>query len=40
LERNPASRALHSFFESVRTKIGGFMDITLTHHSLPVLKVH
>src|SRR5919107_1889995 len=40
LERNPACRASRSFFESVRTKIGGFMDTTVTHHSQPVLKTH
>src|SRR5215213_279726 len=39
-ERNPASEASRSFFESVRTKIGGFMGTTVTHHSQPVLKVH
>src|SRR5829696_5245328 len=39
-ERNPASKALRSSFESVRTKIGGFMSITVTHHSQPVLKTH
>src|SRR5215210_1172888 len=39
-ERNPASRALRSFFESVRTKIGVFMGTTVTHHSRPVLKMH
>src|SRR5918995_1464191 len=39
-ERNPLSRALRSFFESVRTKIGGFMGTTVTHHSQPVLKMH
>src|SRR5215207_9100585 len=39
-ERNPLSRASRSSFESVRTKIGGFMSTTVTHHSQPVLKVH
>src|SRR5215216_808385 len=37
-ERNPASSSWRSFFESVRTKIGGFMSTTVTHHSQPVLK--
>src|SRR5919112_560304 len=37
-ERNPASSSWRSFFESVRTKIGGFMNTTVTHHSQPVLK--
>jgi len=27
-----------SYFESVQTKIGGFMGTTVTHHSQPVLK--
>src|SRR5215207_43502 len=39
-ERNPASSSWRSSFESVRTKIGGFMDTTVTHHSQPVLKTH
>src|ERR671910_2231617 len=39
-ERNPASRASRSFFESVRTKIGGFMSATVAHHPLPVLQMH
>src|SRR5215204_4413335 len=39
-ERNPLSRASRSSFESVRTKIGGFMSTTVTHHSQPVLKMH
>src|SRR5215204_2908837 len=39
-ERSPASSRLRSSFESVRTKIGGFMDTTVTHHSQPVLKMH
>ena len=38
-ERNPASRASRSFFEGVRTKMGGFMGTTVTHHSQPVLKM-
>src|SRR5215204_13400 len=40
LERNPTSRASRSSFESVRTKIGGFMSATVTHRPLPVLQVH
>src|SRR3712207_9481272 len=32
-ERNPASRASRSSFESVRTKIGGFMSTTVPHRS-------
>src|SRR5918995_2008652 len=39
-ERNPASRASRSSFASVRTKIGGFMSATVTHHPLPVLQMH
>src|SRR5215212_1996898 len=39
-ERNPASRASLSSFESVRTKIGGFMSATVTHPPLPVLQMH
>src|SRR5829696_3343625 len=39
-ERNPASRASRSSFESVRTKIGGFMSATVTHPPLPVLQMH
>src|SRR5829696_2241813 len=39
-ERSPASSRLRSSFESVRTKIGGFMSITVTHHPLPVLQMH
>jgi hypothetical protein len=35
-----ASRTLRSSFESLRTKIGDLMSITVTHHSQPVLKMH
>ena len=40
LERSPASRRLRSSFESVRTKIGGFMATTVTHNPKPILKMH
>src|SRR5215210_4502797 len=40
LERNPASSRSRSSFESVRTKIGGFMATTVTHNLKPVLKMH
>src|SRR3712207_2148127 len=39
LERNPASSRLRSSFESVRTKIGGFMPPTVTHNPKLVLDV-
>jgi hypothetical protein len=39
-ERSPAWRALRSSSENERTKIGVFMDLTVTHHPKPVLKVH
>jgi hypothetical protein len=31
---------LRSSFESVRTKIGGFMATTVTHNPKPILKMH
>src|SRR5947209_8338305 len=40
LERNPAWSRSRSSFESVRTKIGGFMAITVTHNPRPPLNVH
>ena len=39
-ERRAASSSWRSCFESVRTKIGGFMSTTVPHHSRPVLKMH
>src|SRR3712207_2902659 len=39
LERNPASSRLRSSFESVRTKIGGFMPPTVTHNPKSILDV-
>ena len=36
-ERSPSSNASRSFLESVRTKIGGLMTITITHSPKPVL---
>src|SRR5215212_5158931 len=40
LERSPASSRLRSSFESVRTKIGGFMVTTVTHNPKPNLQMH
>src|SRR5215203_2489688 len=39
-ERSPASNALRSSFESVRTKIGGFMTTTVSHCTQPVSDMH
>jgi hypothetical protein len=40
LERNPALSRSRSSFESVRTKIGDFVAITVTHNPRPALNVH
>jgi hypothetical protein len=40
LERSPSCRALRSFFESVRTKMGGFIISTIAHNLEAVLKMH
>src|SRR5215207_579233 len=40
LERSPASRRSRSFFDSSRTKIGGFMPNTIAHNTLPSLRMH
>ena len=40
LERSPASRLSRSFSESERTKIGGFMQTTIAHHTQPSLRMH
>src|SRR5215218_6080011 len=40
LERSPASSRSRSFFDSSRTKIGGFMEATLAHHTQPSLRMH
>jgi hypothetical protein len=40
LERNPAWSRSRSSFESVRTKIGGFMPTTVTHNPRPALDIH
>jgi hypothetical protein len=40
LERSPSCRALRYFFESIRTKMGGFMIVTKAHNLEPVLKMH
>jgi hypothetical protein len=40
LERNPASSRSRSFSENERTKIGGFMALTITHSPKPILKMH
>src|SRR5919107_1247313 len=39
-ERNPASNAFRSLVESVRTKIGGFMALTIAHNPEPILNMH
>ena len=39
-ERRPSSSASRSSLESVRTKIGGLMFVTITHSPKPVLDVH
>ena len=39
-ERNPASNAFRSLVESVRTKMGGFMTLTIAHNPEPILHVH
>ena len=40
LDRSPASSRSRSFFDSSRTKIGGFMQPTIAHHTQPSLKMH
>ncbi len=40
LERSPASKASRSSCDNERTKIGGFMHITIAHNTPPSLKVH
>ena len=40
LERSPAWSPLRSSFESVCTKIGGFMAITVTHIPRPAMEMH
>ena len=40
LERSPASRRSRSFFDSSRTKIGGFMEATIDHYTRPSLSMH
>src|SRR5215210_1304339 len=40
LERSPASKASRSSSENERTKIGGFMAITVTHTPIPTLDMH
>jgi hypothetical protein len=40
LERREASSRSRSSFESVRTKIGGFMAITVTQNPKPALDMH
>jgi hypothetical protein len=40
LERSPRSSRLRSYFESLRTKIGGFMALTVTHNQAPALDTH
>src|SRR5829696_1632296 len=40
LERSPASRRSRSFFDSSRTKIGGFMPNTIAHNTPPSLRMH
>src|SRR5215208_336496 len=39
-DRRPSSSALRSCVESLRTKIGGFMSITVTHNPESVLDLH
>src|SRR5215203_1248443 len=39
-DRRPSSSALRSCVESLRTKIGGFMSITVTHNPESVLNLH
>jgi hypothetical protein len=40
LERSPAWRASRSSSENERTKIGVFMDLTVTRNTKPILKMH
>src|SRR5215216_3461234 len=40
LERSPASSRSRSFSDSSRTKIGGFMEATIAHHTQPSLRMH
>jgi hypothetical protein len=40
LERSPACRRSRSFFDSSRTKIGGFMPNTIAHNTRPSLRMH
>jgi hypothetical protein len=40
LDRSPASSRSRSFFDSSRTKIGGFMQPTIAHHTQPSLMMH
>jgi hypothetical protein len=40
LERNPASSRSRSFPDNERTKIGGFMALTITHSPEPILTMH
>ena len=39
-ERSPAWRASRSSSENERTKIGVFMDLTVTRNTKPILKLH
>jgi hypothetical protein len=39
-ERSPAWRAARSSSENERTKIGVFMDLTVTRNTKPILKLH
>ena len=40
LERSPASSRSRSSSENGRTKIGGFMALTINHNPKPILKMH
>jgi hypothetical protein len=40
LDRSPAWSRSRSFFDSSRTKIGGFMQPTIAHHTQPSLMMH
>ena len=40
LERNPAWRLSRSFFDNLRTNIGGFRRGTITHYTQPSLSMH
>jgi hypothetical protein len=40
LERSPASSRSRSFSDRSQTKIGGFMEATIAHHTQPSLRMH